>query len=400
MNLLVIDDSHTKVEWVMQAVTISGIDVDITHETNAASARRRLRGRDFDLVLIDLQLPDMPGASPNINGGIQFFDLIQADPHTSIPKDFLFVTNEDGLVSEGRKKVESRGASLCVVSAGTSGGIDILAGRLLLAHHRSRKNPPKFDIAVMTAMASELEAVLELEYNWQSFRLIGDPTLYYKGNFEVDGSKRTIVAASAIRKGMAASSAIATKLAIKFQPRILAMTGICAGVKTKTGLGDVIIGSPTWDWGSGKHAVEHDGSEVFKLSPKQSDLAVELEVLCDEISRSIEFKRSVRAGWSGDIPSGEFRCHIGPMASGASVIANSSVAEEISRQNRDLIGIEMEAFAVMVAAEYATTNPLLSIAIKSVCDFADKEKQDGWQKYAAYTSARFANEVFRRQIFS
>lgn len=58
----------------------------------------------------------------------------------------------------------------------------------------------------------------------------------------------------------------------------------------------------------------------------------------------------------------------------------------------------MEAFAVMVAAEYASESQLKSIAIKSVCDYADKDKQDGWQSYAAYTSACFADELFRRHF--
>jgi nucleoside phosphorylase len=197
---------------------------------------------------------------------------------------------------------------------------------------------------------------------------------------------------------MAASAALATKLILKFKPSLLAMTGICAGVRDKTNLGDVIVGDPTWDWGSGKHAENENGSSVFRLSPKQSDLNVGLAVICDEISRSAEFKRRIRADWSRELPAGEFRCHVGPMASGASVIANASLAEEIALQNRDLIGIEMEAFAVMVASEYAVSYQVLTLAIKSVCDYADKEKQDGWQPYAAYTSSRFADELFRRHF--
>lgn len=75
-----------------------------------------------------------------------------------------------------------------------------------------------------------------------------------------------------------------------------------------------------------------------------------------------------------------------------------SVAQEIANQNRDLIAIEMEAFAVMVATEYSTTRSTVGIAIKSVCDFADSQKHDGWQPYAAYTSALFADELFRRYL--
>lgn len=396
MKLLIVDDTHAKVQMVARAIEKSGLEVDITHETNSTSARKKLREEDYDLLLIDLQLPDMPGVTPNPNGGIQFFDLLLQDSQTFIPAEILFVTSLDSLIEQGRYEVERRGSSLCAISESTVGWVEVLSGQLKLAARRANRRVKLVDFAVISALATELDAVLSLDYGWEKIRLHGDPTLYYKGSFHSEGMKRTVIAASPLRKGMAASSSLATKLVLKFQPKLLAMTGICAGVKGKVNLGDVIVGDPTWDWGSGKHTETEDGAQLFKLSPKQSELKIGLATLCDEIGRSSEFRRKVRAGWDNAFPSGEFRGHVGAMASGASVISNSSIAEEIVSQNRDLIAIEMEAFAVMVAAEYATTRQLHSVAIKSVCDFADPEKQDEWQAYAAYTSASFADELFRR----
>lgn len=398
MKLLIVDDSHTKVEKVAIAIEKSGIHVQIAHETNAASARLRLRKEIFDLVLIDLQLPDTAGASPNQAGGLDFFDLTLNDSKASLPAEILFVTSEAGLEKNGRKEVERRGSALCVISDGLVEWLDVLVGQLQIAAKRASRKLMPADLAIITALGSELEAVLALDFEWKSFRLNGDPTLYHRGQIDTYDGKKSVVAASALRKGMAASAVIATKLILKFQPKILAMTGICAGVKGKTNLGDVIIGDPTWDWGSGKHAETEEGSAMFRVSPKQSELNVGVANRCDEIARCPEFKKDIRANWTGPVPNGAFNCHIGPMASGASVIANSSVAEEISSQNRDLIAIEMEAFAVMISAEYATTDQLLSIAVKSVCDYADKDKQDNWQAYAAYTSARFISEFAKRHF--
>lgn len=398
MKLLIVDDSHTKVECVASAIKKAGIQVDIAHETNATSARQRLRMEEFDLLLIDLQLPDVAGAKPNQAGGLNFFDITTNDPKASLPAEILFVTSEEGLEKSGRFEVEKRGGALCVISNERLDWINLLVGQIQFAAKRASRKVVAADVVIITALGAELDAVLALDLGWKSFRLVGDPTLYHRGEIDTSQGKRSVVAASALRKGMAASAVVATKLVLKFTPQILAMTGICAGVKGKTNLGDVVVGDPTWDWGSGKHAQTDEGSLIFRLSPKQSDLNVGLATRCDEISRCQQFKRSVRSNWDGSFPPGAFNCHIGPMASGASVIANSSIAEEISNQNRDLIAIEMEAFAVMVAAEYTTTNPLLSVAVKSVCDYADKDKQDGWQAYAAYTSARFLEELVRRHF--
>jgi nucleoside phosphorylase len=397
MNVLIVDDTHQKVEKVYEVLKSLDETVQVVHETNVASARRRLRSEKFDLLLIDIKLPANAGAMPTERGGLDFFDLLLLDKKSCFPGEVLFVTSEDGLFATMQSEVLSRGCSICEVSDRVVDWKNHLSGKASLALKRAARSNPKVDVAVVTALGSELDAVLQLNYAWTDFRIAEDPTLYRFGRIQLhNGESRSIVAASALRKGMAASAAIATKLVLNFAPSMLAMTGICAGVKGKVNLGDVVVGSPTWDWGSGKHAENDDGSNVFRLSPKQTELGVGIESMCDEISRCATFTSRVRDGWRGDLPAGKFGCHVGPMASGASVIANASVALEIANQNRDLIAIEMEAFAVMVATEYSTIRPTIGVAIKSVCDYADGQKHDGWQPYAAYTSASFADELFKR----
>lgn len=398
MKVLIVDDTHKKVEIISRAINSLQLSfpIHIEHETNAQSARKCLRREEFDLLLIDLQLPDVIGSPPNREGGVNFFDALVLDQKANLPAEIMFITSEGGLEDSGEVDANKRGCPFCVVTEQTLAWQQVLAGKIKLTSRRIKSRNENFDVAIITALRSELDAVLKLPYGWEQFRLDDDPTLYYRGHFFVAKERHTVVAASSLRKGMAASAALATKLVLKFQPEILAMTGICAGVPEKTNLGDVIVGNPTWDWGSGKHAENDDGSAVFKLSPLQSPLNMGLASLCDEIARSDDFSQKVRGGWAGSIPQGKLQCHVGPMASGASVIASSSVAEEIVKQNRDLIGIEMEAFAVMVAAEYAMESQVKSIAIKSVCDYADKDKLDGWQAFAAYTSVCFADELFRR----
>lgn len=400
MKILVVDDNHEKVEKISQAVLSANVPATIIQETSGESARRRLRLEHFDLLLIDLRLPETAGSPPKDGGGLSFFDFLLLDVRASLPDEVLFVTGDSDLAEASRQEVVRRGSALCVMSDLGHEWKDALVGQIKLSKVRRDRKVRQFDFSIITALSSELDAVLALDYGWKSFRLANDATIYHSGEFLSENGVHSVVAASAMRKGMAASAALATKLILKFSPKVLAMTGICAGVKGRVNLGDVIVGSPTWDWGSGKHDENENGSVVFRLSPKQSELDSSLETLCTEIQRDPEFRKKIRANWDRDVPAGEFSCRLGPMASGASVVATASVAQEIATQNRDLIGIEMEAFAVMVAAEFANAGQTAGIAIKSVCDYADKHKQDDWQQYAAYTSARFADELFRRFLVS
>ncbi|MNU11754.1 hypothetical protein D3C72_2598600 [compost metagenome] len=48
----------------------------------------------------------------------------------------------------------------------------------------------------------------------------------------------------------------------------------------------------------------------------------------------------------------------------------------------------MEAYGVFAAAHEAPHPQPKVIVLKSVCDFANPEKNDSYQEYAAYTSAQ------------
>ena len=64
--------------------------------------------------------------------------------------------------------------------------------------------------------------------------------------------------------------------------------------------------------------------------------------------------------------------HIGPVASGAAVIADSSLLDAVKGQHRRLLAIEMKAYGVLAAVEESTQPQPAGFVIKSVCDFANE----------------------------
>ena len=87
----------------------------------------------------------------------------------------------------------------------------------------------------------------------------------------------------------------------------------------------------------------------------------------------------------------ECHVHIGPMACGSSVVANNLVLKkQIHSQLENTAGLDMESYGVVYAATNASEPKPYPIIIKSVCDFANSEKSDDFQKFAAYTSSEFA----------
>ena len=98
-------------------------------------------------------------------------------------------------------------------------------------------------------------------------------------------------------------------------------------------------------------------------------------------------------------PENEFHLHIGPMACGNSVVANRDI---VNKQIHSLFpktaGLDMESYSVFYAATYSSDPKPKAIVIKSICDYADAEKSDKYQKFAAYTSSRFAKYLFENHL--
>ena len=179
---------------------------------------------------------------------------------------------------------------------------------------------------------------------------------------------------------------LTSKIIAQFRPRFVAMVGICAGRYGKVSLGDVVVANPSWDWGSGKIDTKDD-EPIFKPSPHQVELDIDLWEQLKDICRNPELLARIKSAARMKRPETELRAHFGPLASGASVVANKDTFEGLLSQHRDLLGIEMEAYGVVTACNGLGRPRPTPLIMKAVCDYADKDKSDDFQEYAAYTSA-------------
>ncbi len=397
IKLLIVDDEYEKISTISSVAIDIEKSIKIEHASTSSEARRKLKESEYDLLIIDLNLPATIGASPTRNGGIDFYDLILLDRQIPLP-DVVFLSALEDSINEAERSVNERGAMFCSFNSDESNTWkQVLAGKIKFAlqkRARAEALAPKFDVVIATALGQpELDAVLQLNYNWKSLRFGNDPTRYQSGEIPRSKGNLSVVAASAHRKGMPSSAALISKMVEKFKPRYVVMLGICAGVKGKTNYGDIIVADPSWDWGSGKHAQSADGSRIFMAAPYPRPLDTQISQLVVEIGND-KAAREIQSNWKGNLPEGKLSIRVGPMASGAAVLATSDAIAPISAQNREVLGVEMEAYAVMASADFACKPSPIPIAIKSVCDYADAEKNDSWQSYAAYTSAAFFDQLF------
>lgn len=403
-RILIVDDEYFKPQAISAlALKLDG-EIIIHHATTAQDARLKLRAEQYDLLLIDIDLPEAMGASPTPLGGMSLFDIFVLDPIAKIPLDIIFITEKEDSIDLYSYEATKRGTSLCKFDNQNDTWKLFITGKLNLMLNRRKKDlndTPVADIAIITALGHpELDAVLKLPYGWVKKRFVDDPTGYHFGSKERQDVKLKIVAASAMRKGMSSSSALAMKMVERFKPKLLVMLGICAGVQGKVNIGDVIIADPTWDWGSGKMSQDDTGSSLFLAAPHQLALEPYISQLVKEMAYEASTLQQIIKEWKNSLPEGKFSIHVGPLASGSMVLAADKSLKTITNQNRDLIGVDMEAYAVMAASDYARKSKPISLVIKSVSDYADSTKDDGWQEYASYTSTKFFDFLISSDFFN
>lgn len=261
---------------------------------------------------------------------------------------------------------------------------------LLISKAKAIENNSNYitvDVAIITALEdTELEELLKLNPNNSSFFIDGYKYYFYEIT-TAKGLRRRIVSAAAEKMGVTWSSQVATRVIEKFKPKMLLMTGICAGVAGKTTLGDVIIGDPVWDWGAGKIAEDESGKVIFLPDPHQLDLNRKVRESFRAISQDKAFLQSLVLSWKRNDITVIPQIKIAPMACGSSVIATQATVADIVEKHRKVTAIEMESYAIMATA---ASYDIYGAVIKSVCDMGDKHKADDIQNYCAYTSASVA----------
>ncbi|WP_174865878.1 phosphorylase family protein [Pectobacterium polaris] len=402
-KILVVDDSYHKPNLISNLTNEFQSEIEVIHCTTASDARKKIIQTQFDLVFIDIDLPPALGSLPTALGGMDLYDLLLIDRSANIPYDICFITEKEDSLELYLRESNKRGVALCRFASASDSWKAHLTGKINLMINRRRNElikSPSADIVIVTALNHpELEAVLNLPYNWNLKIFRDDPTSYHFGVKIRGDTSFTIVAASTMRKGLSSSSALSMKMVERFQPKLIVMLGICAGVRDKVNFGDIIVANPTWDWGSGKMSQDSDGVQNFLAAPHQLSIDPYIAQIVTELARNQHCLLKIMNGWKDNIPSKKLNAHVGPLASGSMVLAADDSLISIHTQNKDLIGVDMEAYAVMAASEYARKTSPKSMVIKSVSDYADSKKADSWQKYASYTSSCFFDILISYEHF-
>lgn len=398
IRILILDDNEAKASRIREVIgTIPEIllaDVLVVHDL--IQARDACRQHLYDLLVLDLRLPNRFGDTPQDLAGCEFIKELNSSTTLLRPYHIIGLTAYDDILEKADPFFQDELWRIIKYEEGTTGWRRQLATKLQYlvtskkALLKAEATRHIYDLGIVTALhVPEYQSILDLPGEWEVVKQPNDPTIYHKGLFKNDVKQLSVVAACAQQMGMPAAAVLASKLIAQFRPRYLAMSGIAAAVKGGDAkIGDILIADQSWDYESGKHKIVED-KQIFEPDPRSIPLHVGVKEQLLHLRAQNTFLADIQNAWRGGKQEGRLQVHIGPVVSGSAVVQDERIIAHIKEQSRKLIGLDMETYGVFFAAENSSLPRPIAMSIKSACDFADKDKSDDDQAYAAFTSAQY-----------
>lgn len=398
LKILVVEDEQEKKRLIIEAIMtepeISMKNIDI--EGDVYGAKTRLKIKQYDLLILDINIPPRADQKIQNGAGLDILKYIKKNLQVKQPKHIIGMTAYDEAFESALNDFNASVFKIIKFDYSEVNWRDALLESIqyLVSHDTPPYHNDGFtyhvDVGVVCALEEEFNAIRELGTNWEEISVPYDSLAYYKGCFGPSESEISVVAVVSPNMGMPIAAVVATKLISTFRPSLLAMTGICAGVRGKTDYGDILIADPCFDWGSGKWVADSESSTLkFRPAPYPWRLEASLRAVVKHTADTTGVIDTIYNNFTNDKPSSPPKVIVNAMASGGSVLQANVLMDDVREQHKNLVGVEMESYAVLTAVAYSDEPHPKCITIKSVCDFGDEDKDDSFHDYACYTSAQF-----------
>jgi len=403
MNILLVEDNPTKqgeIMCILEKEYNHLMKIDCV--SHLEKAQELISIKQYDLYILDFSIRSKDHDS-SIDYGIALYDYINEKQELN---KIIGYSEFDNILNKRKDIIET------IPFIPYSSRDDIWKNKFkdLISEYISKNNiiiDTVYDIVVVTALDDEFKYMKEASNtNWYSNKNVEEDlfNFYTTRLVNAHGETANVVAYTMNEMGMSYASALAIKMLINFMPKYLVMTGICAGFEGKTKKGDIIIPGAIFNYQSGDIREKGDFTPLYKIK--------EIDQKVNKIIRIIEaeysYGRQIRDEWSKKYPTEKVagrdqKIHINKsFGTGSAVVKDGKILKEIQEKNvKDLIGLDMEAYSVMIAKEFADeNNPVVPLVIKAVQDFANKEKDKTYRNFSSYASARYFFKLCEDKLIS
>ncbi|WP_228244233.1 hypothetical protein [Porphyrobacter sp. GA68] len=327
---------------------------------------------EVKLCIIDLRLPAFEGATQDNNG----VGILQAiDKAGAGHVKLLAISAYPEEFSDIRAQFESRGCLLLDFNHK-----EVWQG-VLKQMVLELQSAEQMDFIIFCALRKERAPYTAMEELGGSAKSNDNLT---RLDVTIAGRRGTIVEMP--RMGLVDAAIIAGKCIERFRPKIVAMSGICAGFTDRAELGQLLVPELAYEYQSGKWS-----DEGFSGEPYQVPIGERVRVLARALIEDPGLLPRLEHGLRLKRPMQMSQPKLATFTSGSAVIASDEYMLQVAALHRRVSGLDMEVYAVHRAAHIASCMPDV-ICAKTVVDLAGGDKDDTLHSYGCVISARFTVE--------
>lgn len=377
MKILILEDSSIKLEQIVSE--IKGFDerVEITTSENQFEFSTLVERHKFDLIIIDLMVP-MFENEPPVDLTETLILKIRDEDCRNVQTPVLVLTQYPTSAYKCIDEMGVVGLHIC------SFANDDNWKKLLHYNLKLYKPETAYDFVIVCALKKETMAFEEVLSDISSSENI-------KG---LECRKATIGRFNGLiitcpRMGLVVASIVTTKALEYFKPKVICMSGICAGLKSSgANIYDLIISDTSYQHDSGKWT---NGTLVSEIYPVQLDPDVKTLINSKFIdNKTLEKKLTEGIQFDKDeIPDKRInpKIKLEITSSGSTVIADSKMIELVEDGHRKVHSFEMETFALYESARMSPLKPKY-FSCKCVVDDGSESKGDSYHRLACLFSAK------------
>lgn len=412
VKILIVDDTEIKRE-TLRTLLIDECNIPTTSIFDAASiydARKKMIEDVFDLVLLDLVLPNYTGEEPNKDDAPQFIDEIYSNPSIKIPNQIIGLTAYVEEFESMKIRFDDKVWHLFHYEIANKDWrnkikqkvFHLLSNKELMYNNIINRN--KHDIGIICALEEEYDQLLEAFGQIWETKHISDFPIQYKTCTLTNafGETTRICAACVGKPGMVPTSIIASSMVDVFRVSCLFMTGFAAGIKyDNIKLGDIVIAKSIQDYSAGKLVVDpEDGNykllhELNIVNASESLINNANSIISDVDLMSDIYKSLAKVNLLQE--NNIVNAFISPTVCGPFVVAAEKAMDNIKTfADRKLQALDMEGFGLYMVGHFKKCRCLW---IKGISDFADTHKGDAYHKQCAYASAKLLYHLIKENQF-
>lgn len=387
ITAIVVEDNKEKRKAIVGV--LKQHDVRVEEVENVSNAKKLFQSRSFDIAIIDLALPIWEDGDIRSNAGIDLIREINSLDYYHLPKFILALTAHEECLEQS-DSLKELGVILDKYDA-TQDLSPKIHTYVAKAIRNNQQTSFDYDICIIAALEIEAAPFLELlsnvsdcsDFEYQNF-------LYKKAFLKIGEETLKIAIVTLPRMGLVNSSLFTARSINLLKPKLVIMPGICAGTsKENMDFGDIITAEISWEWQVGKITDNGHKDELYQIE-------------IDEFSKTLiknYDKLTLKDFWKEESirPKKAPTVYFGAVVSGSSVVASGGKIEDISKQHRKILGLEMEIYGVYAASRIGWPKPHF-FAAKSICDFADSAKEDDYQEYCAGASASYVLSIIKNNF--